>query len=67
MQRGLPQKRRIAGVDKVVAIASAKGGVGKSTVSGKFNPPPSRAAPVVVSSSFTPGVSPPRWHTADTG
>lgn len=44
MQRGLPQKRRIAGVDKVVAIASAKGGVGKSTVSGKFKPPLSSRA-----------------------
>lgn len=36
MQRGLPSKRRIEGVEKVVAIASAKGGVGKSTVSGKL-------------------------------
>ena len=32
MQRGLPQKRRTPGVDKVVLISSAKGGVGKSTV-----------------------------------
>ena len=32
MQRGLPQKRRIPGVDKVVLVSSAKGGVGKSTV-----------------------------------
>lgn len=30
--RGLPAKRRIAHVDHVVAVSSAKGGVGKSTV-----------------------------------
>ena len=35
MQRGLPQKRRIRDVGKVVAISSAKGGVGKSTIAGK--------------------------------
>jgi ATP-binding protein involved in chromosome partitioning len=32
MQRGLPQKRPIPGVSKVLAVSSAKGGVGKSTV-----------------------------------
>ncbi|KAI6356960.1 hypothetical protein MCOR25_007801 [Pyricularia grisea] len=32
MQRGLPQKRRIKDVTKVIAVSSAKGGVGKSTV-----------------------------------
>ncbi|BFZ56520.1 hypothetical protein PYCC9005_003567 [Savitreella phatthalungensis] len=32
MQRGLPQRRPIPGVNHVVAISSAKGGVGKSTV-----------------------------------
>ncbi|KAK3384281.1 P-loop containing nucleoside triphosphate hydrolase protein [Lasiosphaeria ovina] len=32
MQRGLPQKRPIKGVAKVIAVSSAKGGVGKSTV-----------------------------------
>ncbi|KAI9800903.1 MAG: hypothetical protein M1833_003040 [Piccolia ochrophora] len=32
MQRGLPQKRRIQDVNKVIAVSSAKGGVGKSTV-----------------------------------
>ena len=31
-QRGLPQKRRIRDVGKIVAISSAKGGVGKSTI-----------------------------------
>ncbi|KAK2736903.1 hypothetical protein FQN57_000506 [Myotisia sp. PD_48] len=31
-RRGLPQKRRIKDVGKVVAISSAKGGVGKSTI-----------------------------------
>ncbi|MCJ1245327.1 hypothetical protein MMC30_002531 [Trapelia coarctata] len=31
-QRGLPEKRRIKDVRKVVAVSSAKGGVGKSTV-----------------------------------
>ncbi|KAK6538908.1 hypothetical protein TWF694_010465 [Orbilia ellipsospora] len=32
MQRGLPQKQRIKNVGKVIAVSSAKGGVGKSTV-----------------------------------
>ncbi|GME48673.1 Iron-sulfur protein IND1 [Neofusicoccum parvum] len=32
MQRGLPQKRNIRDVNKVVAVSSAKGGVGKSTI-----------------------------------
>ncbi|EAA31178.1 P-loop containing nucleoside triphosphate hydrolase protein [Neurospora crassa] len=31
-QRGLPQKRKIKNVDKVIAVSSAKGGVGKSTI-----------------------------------
>ncbi|EEQ40260.1 putative iron-sulfur protein [Clavispora lusitaniae] len=33
MARGLPIKQRIPNVDKVVLVSSAKGGVGKSTVS----------------------------------
>ncbi|KAK3349919.1 nucleotide-binding protein 1 [Lasiosphaeria hispida] len=32
MQRGLPQKRKIKNVAKVIAVSSAKGGVGKSTI-----------------------------------
>jgi ATP-binding protein involved in chromosome partitioning len=32
MQRGLPQKRAIKDVKKVIAVSSAKGGVGKSTI-----------------------------------
>ncbi|KAF2198005.1 cytosolic Fe-S cluster assembling factor NBP35 [Delitschia confertaspora ATCC 74209] len=32
MQRGLPQKRNIPNVKKVIAVSSAKGGVGKSTI-----------------------------------
>lgn len=32
MQRGLPQQRRIQDVNKVIAVSSAKGGVGKSTI-----------------------------------
>lgn len=32
MQRGLPERRRIRDVAKVIAVSSAKGGVGKSTV-----------------------------------
>ncbi|KAJ8109057.1 hypothetical protein ONZ43_g6246 [Nemania bipapillata] len=35
MQRGLPERRRIKDVAKVVAVSSAKGGVGKSTVAGE--------------------------------
>jgi ATP-binding protein involved in chromosome partitioning len=34
MQRGLPQKRSIKDVKKVIAVSSAKGGVGKSTIAG---------------------------------
>ncbi|ORY75710.1 P-loop containing nucleoside triphosphate hydrolase protein [Leucosporidium creatinivorum] len=33
MQRGLPKKRKIPGVKKVVVVSSGKGGVGKSSVS----------------------------------
>ncbi|KAI4094493.1 MAG: hypothetical protein L6R37_007236 [Teloschistes peruensis] len=32
MQRGLPQKRRLKEVRKTIAVSSAKGGVGKSTI-----------------------------------
>ncbi|XPS73031.1 hypothetical protein M3J09_005184 [Ascochyta lentis] len=32
MQRGLPQRRSIKDVKKIVAVSSAKGGVGKSTI-----------------------------------
>lgn len=32
MQRGLPERRKIKDVAKVIAVSSAKGGVGKSTV-----------------------------------
>ncbi|KAI5778367.1 nucleotide binding protein-like protein [Geopyxis carbonaria] len=32
MQRGLPSKRRIPGISKVIVVSSAKGGVGKSTL-----------------------------------
>lgn len=31
-QRGLPQQRNIRDVRKVIAVSSAKGGVGKSTI-----------------------------------
>lgn len=34
MQRGLPQKRSIKDVKKIIAVSSAKGGVGKSTIAG---------------------------------
>lgn len=33
MQRGLPERRNIKDVKKVIAVSSAKGGVGKSTLS----------------------------------
>lgn len=32
MKRGLPEKRPIPNVSKVIAVSSAKGGVGKSTI-----------------------------------
>ncbi|KAL1586560.1 hypothetical protein WHR41_05228 [Cladosporium halotolerans] len=32
MKRGLPEKRPIANVSRVIAVSSAKGGVGKSTI-----------------------------------
>lgn len=35
MQRGLPEKRKIKDVKKVIAVSSAKGGVGKSTIAGE--------------------------------
>jgi len=35
-RRRLPPKRGIPNVKKVVAVASGKGGVGKSTVAGLF-------------------------------
>ena len=35
MQRGLPTKRKIPNVKQTIVVASGKGGVGKSTVSGK--------------------------------
>jgi ATP-binding protein involved in chromosome partitioning len=38
-RRGLPPKRGIPHVKKVVAVASGKGGVGKSTVAGHVLPP----------------------------
>lgn len=34
MQRGLPEQRKIKDVRKVLAVSSAKGGVGKSTIAG---------------------------------
>ncbi|KAK3316381.1 P-loop containing nucleoside triphosphate hydrolase protein [Apodospora peruviana] len=36
-QRGLPQKRKIKDVAKVIAVSSAKGGVGKSTVAANLS------------------------------
>ncbi|CAG8442918.1 3896_t:CDS:2 [Acaulospora colombiana] len=32
MRRGLPKRRKIGGVEHVIAVASGKGGVGKSTL-----------------------------------
>jgi predicted GTPase len=36
MAKGLPKKLPIAGVDKVIVVASGKGGVGKSTTAGMY-------------------------------
>jgi hypothetical protein len=36
MQRGLPERRPIKDVKKVIAVSSAKGGVGKSTIAGSY-------------------------------
>lgn len=36
MAKGLPKKRPINGVKNVILVASGKGGVGKTTVSGKL-------------------------------
>lgn len=36
MQRGLPERRKIKDVKKVIAVSSAKGGVGKSTIAGLY-------------------------------
>ena len=33
-QRGLPERRAVKDVKKVIAVSSAKGGVGKSTLAG---------------------------------
>ena len=36
MRRGLPSKRSIRGIKHVIAVASGKGGVGKSTTAGNI-------------------------------
>lgn len=36
MKRGLPERRPIKDVKKVIAVSSAKGGVGKSTIAGNI-------------------------------
>jgi ATP-binding protein involved in chromosome partitioning len=36
-RRSLPPKRSIPNVKRVVAVASGKGGVGKSTIAGLFS------------------------------
>ena len=36
MARGLPKKSPIIGVNRVIVVASGKGGVGKSTTAGEW-------------------------------
>ena len=36
MKKGLPKKRPISGVENVILVSSAKGGVGKSTTAGNL-------------------------------
>jgi ATP-binding protein involved in chromosome partitioning len=36
MMKGLPKKLPLPGVDKVIVVASGKGGVGKSTTAGNI-------------------------------
>ena len=36
MMKGLPKKLPLPGVDKIIVVASGKGGVGKSTTAGNI-------------------------------
>lgn len=38
MSRGLPTKKPIEGVKHVILVVSGKGGVGKTTTAGKYEP-----------------------------
>lgn len=66
-----PKKRRIAGAGKVVAVSSAKGGVGKSTVACSFHlsllllSTPSSYSPLLAAVSLLPDVPGLPWTMAD--
>jgi hypothetical protein len=36
MRKGLPKRQPLPGVKNIIVVASGKGGVGKSTISGKL-------------------------------
>jgi hypothetical protein len=36
MRKGLPKRQPLPGVKNIIVVASGKGGVGKSTISGEF-------------------------------
>lgn len=60
MQRGLPERRQIKDVKKVIAVSSAKGGVGKSTIAGSKLLSSLKSTTLIRSSEPSLSVRPPR-------